>query len=238
MTKVFSTRLLKQSATHKALTHGIKITEASFIHIVPVLSEALKQNILKQLNRPDQTLLFTSKNAAAIVLDNYLEGIPEKVIATWKCYCLSGATKKRLSTRFAPSRILAAADHAKGLIDKISATKHTTPIHFFCGNRRRPTLPDFMRQNNIAYKEWIVYNTEASPKRVQDHYAGYLFYSPSAVESFFSKNTLSKDKPCFAIGATTAAAIQETISNPVYISEKPDTDHMLQLLCRYYKTKK
>src|SRR5699024_6238806 len=125
MTNVFSTRRLKPSASREALAHGIKITEACFIRIEPILSKALKKDIFSQLNRPHQTLLFSSKNAAAIAIDHYLEDIPEKITATWKYYCLSGATKQQLLTYFPPSGILAEADNANQLIDKMSGTTYS-----------------------------------------------------------------------------------------------------------------
>lgn len=238
MIDVFSTRTLPDTAIKQAAGHGIRITAKDFIRISPVLSTDLKQKIIAELNRPDITLLFTSRHAVKIALKNYLQNIPKSISSTWKLYCLSGATKNALLTCFNKSQIIAHAYHAEALSKEMSKAKHTIPLHFFCGNRRRNTLPDFMTAHKIPYREWVMYTTENMNHKIKDVFQAYLFYSPSAVESFFSKNTIAADRVCFSIGATTANALKSKIDNPVIISEKPDTDNLLNRLYHYHKTEK
>lgn len=236
MIEVFCTRALHKTDYEKAKQKGIKITSQNFIRIVPILSEDMRKVISTQLRHPDQTLLFTSKNAACITLEYYLASIPDALIQTWKIYGLSHATKHTLLTRFEEKQIIGSADHAAALTKKIAMQDHTHPIHFFCGNRRRKTLPDFMQNHHIPYKEWVVYQTKNTSHPVSKNYRAYLFYSPSAVESFFSLNNIGKNVPCFSIGQTTTKALKARIENPVYTSGKPDTDHLLQTLSNYFKT--
>lgn len=235
MTEVFITRSLQQSFIDKAQDNRIKIITQNFIKITPIISDELKANIFSKLRIANLSLLFTSRHAASIAINRYVENIPERIISTWKIYCLSGATKEVLLKKFHPNQIMADAKDANTLIQKINIAELTQPVHFFCGNRRRNTLPDFMKKNSIACNEWVIYRTENTPHLIKDNYQAYAFYSPSAVESFFTKNTISTSKPCFAIGQTTAAALKTQISNPVFISEEPDTMHLLKLLFQYFK---
>ncbi len=236
MIEVFCTRTLHETAYEGALQKGIKITSDEFIRISPVYSGKIREAIHKELDIPNPTLLFTSKNAVQIALEHYLSSISKAHMSSWNIYCLSGATKKALLTRFRKDQIVAYADHAAGLIPHIAAYKETDPIHFFCGNRRRNTLPVFMKNHFIPYKEWVIYQTLNTARSVSQNYQAYLFYSPSAVESFFSLNNIKKDIPCFSIGQTTTRALEATIKNRVYTSERPDTDHLLQTLFHYFKT--
>lgn len=236
MVEVFCTRELEKPYHQMALQEGIKIKDQNFIHPVPVIDEELQASVLSQLNNPDCQLLFTSKNAVRLAFKNYLGSLPEDAINKWTFYCIAGATRDALLEYIPPERIMGAADYAEELIPHIAKRKSGSALHFFCGDKRRNLLPDFMNDSQIPYKEWAIYKTVASPQQITDTYRAYLFYSPSAVESFFSINTLKPAKPCFAIGKTTAEALKSKITNPVFISKRTNTLQLLQLLFNYFKT--
>lgn len=60
-------------------------------------------------------------------------------------------------------------------------------IVFFCGNKRLQTIPEKLANNGIAVEEVIVYETIETAANIKKQYDGILFYSPSAVQSFFKK---------------------------------------------------
>jgi uroporphyrinogen-III synthase len=73
---------------------------------------------------------------------------------------------------------------------------------------------------------------------VERVYDGIAFFSPSAVESFFSINTVPEATRLFAIGETTAASISAYCSNPVVISDSPEKEALVRRMIDYFQLKK
>lgn len=92
-------------------------------------------------------------------------------------------------------------------------------IVFFCGDRRRDELPDKLRAHGIKVKEVVVYRTVETPHKIDESYNGVVFFSPSAVNSFFTSNTPSDKTIFYTMGDTTAAEIKKHSSNPVEIGD-------------------
>jgi uroporphyrinogen-III synthase len=66
-------------------------------------------------------------------------------------------------------------------------------------------------------------------------YDGILFFSPSAVESFFSKNKLPEQTVLFAIGNTTAKTIHRRYcNNRIMISDQPGKDELIEQAIEYF----
>ncbi len=86
--------------------------------------------------------------------------------------------------------------------------------------------------------EVVVYETVETPTVAADDIDAILFFSPSAVKSFFSVNQLKSGAICFAIGATTAAAVKEYSGNKVFISEAPTQEALLDLIIKTYQVSK
>jgi uroporphyrinogen-III synthase len=80
----------------------------------------------------------------------------------------------------------------------------------------------------------IVYETIETPQAVSKKYDGILFFSPSAVRSFFAKNTLKEETKIFAIGKTTADEVKSFSNNPMVISEIPDTEKLIGEVIKYF----
>ena len=76
------------------------------------------------------------------------------------------------------------------LAEKIIPEINDREVIFFCGNLRRNDLPDALRQKGITVREITVYQTSLTPVTIEKEYDAVLFFSPSAAESFFSKNSL------------------------------------------------
>ena len=86
--------------------------------------------------------------------------------------------------------------------------------------------------------EIIVYETVETPVTAIENIDGILFFSPSAVNSFFSVNQLNANTVCFAIGNTTAEAIAGFTGNKIITSEYTSQEMMLASLIKTYKTQK
>lgn len=216
---LLSTGALSDALIVEAAAKGIGIEAIPFITTEPVEQPALEG----LLNRP-LTAVFTSKNA--------VNAMGEKGGNDWKIYCIG----KMAAIRFGDDAIAGTAASATELAEKIIRTTDKREIYFFCGDRRRDELPDLLRKEGVIVHELIVYRTIATPHRVARRYDGISFYSPSAVDSFFSVNTVAQETPLFAIGETTAEAIRRSCSNPVVVGqrENPGKEDLIRLMIEYF----
>jgi uroporphyrinogen-III synthase len=60
-----------------------------------------------------------------------------------------------------------------------------------------------------------------------------MFFSPTAVRSFFSMNELLPGTTVFAMGTTTAKALKENTTMPVIISPEADKAYVLHMAMEY-----
>ena len=80
-----------------------------------------------------------------------------------------------------------------------------------------------------------VYTTKQRPKKIAQQCDGILFFSPSAVHSFFSANTINTSTHCFCIGPTTARAVAQ-YTNQYSVAKQP-VEHQFFLSIRNYFSK-
>ena len=83
-----------------------------------------------------------------------------------------------------------------------------------------------------------MYSTIATVEKLSKRYDGILFFSPSAVESFFSLNEVGSNTILFAIGNTTAEAISQKVKNKIIIAESPGKEALVKEMLKYFSTQK
>lgn len=110
------------------------------------------------------------------------------------------------------------AKNASQLADIILKEK-VKEIVFFCGDKRRDELPDKLRANGVKVKEVIIYHTIETPHKIDGNYDGVVFFSPSAVKSFFKDNKPGNDVIMYTMGDTTAAEIKKYCTNRIEIGD-------------------
>jgi uroporphyrinogen-III synthase len=204
---------------------GIGLTEADFIRATQVPFDA------PDLDSPNTAIVFTSSNAVRFAAAGYAQ----PATLPLDIYCLEGATQEEVSTSFAAGRIRGVAGDASGLAREIIARSAKTVI-FFCGSQRRDELPRMLAEHGVEVREVVVYTTMPTPRRVTEMPHAVLFFSPSAVISFFSLNQLPVDVPCFAIGSTTAAAIRAKAGrNTIITATRPEQDAMLVAIFNHFQ---
>lgn len=214
--RILSTKELPASLLAMAAEKGIDITVGKFIHIQPV-------SITTALPVADSVVVFTSAHAVT-ASDR-----------SWQVYCLNGATLEAVKERLPHATVIATASDAAALAQQI-IQHHVTSATFFCGNIRRHELPDLLQQHGIELKEIVVYETTAVPALTTNDYDGILFFSPSAVKSYFTVNTPAAAVICFAIGNTTANTLKEYTTNKIIISpDAPSAEQMVQTAISYFK---
>jgi uroporphyrinogen-III synthase len=112
----------------------------------------------------------------------------------------------------------------------------TEEVIFFCGNKRRDELPVLLNQHDIEVNEIQVYETKTLKYKIEKDYDGILFFSPSAVESFFSVNKLNKQTVLFAIGNTTANEMKKFTSNKIVIADEPAKKNLVEKMIEYFSS--
>jgi uroporphyrinogen-III synthase len=89
------------------------------------------------------------------------------------------------------------------------------------------TLPHGLKAAGFAVKEYIVYKTELTPRKIFRDYNVILFFSPSAVESYFSVNNWDKKMVAVSIGHTTSVALTKAGVETILIADEPNELSML-----------
>jgi len=218
---LLSTGILSERLVKEAAEQGVVLDVMSYIAIEYMGEIAGMEKLIAQ----PLVAIFTSVNAVNAVR-RWLRGRLD-----WRVYCISGATCDSVVELLGAKALAGTGETASELAEVIrrEEAERGTEIVFFCGERRRDELP------SLGVVEKVVYRTALTPHKVERDYAGIAFFSPSAVESFFSVNVIAGEIPLFAIGPTTAAAIRARCTNPVITRGEPDkamlihkmTDHFL-----------
>lgn len=225
---ILCTRPLPQAIVTDAMQLGIGIDVLPFIETESILSVEVQQEI-DQVALQATTVVFTSMNAVDAVTV-FLDGHKP----AWNIYTLGTTTKNLVSAYFGEDKIMGTAADATALADIIVAEGLAEEVTFFCGDRRRDELPGILRKNDIEVNEIVVYQTIATPHKINKAYQGILFFSPSAVDSFFSINKVAADTLIFAIGSTTAANIKKYTGNKIIVADEPGKENLVDKMITYF----
>ncbi len=226
--QILCTRPLNTTLVNEAKQAGIDIDELSFIETEPIQSIEIQQEI-EQAFLLTSTVVFTSMNAVEAVAF-----YQETMQPDWKIYCIGTTTNKLVSNYFGEEKIAGTANDAAELAELIVEDANTDEVIFFCGDQRRDELPGILRNNDIEVNEIIVYQTIVVPHKINKTYHGILFFSPSAVTSFFKQNKLPGTTILFAIGNTTANEIKKYTTNKIIISDEPGKENLVRVMMEYF----
>ena len=224
MHKILSTKKLEASLVREAQTRGIEIIEKEFIDVRPILHNSKRSEFSTVLDTAIPYAAFTSANAVWAVAE-LLQGRS----AGWKLCSLEGKTRSELEEHTSFGKLMLTAPDSGTLSQKI-VESGIRQLVFFCGNRRRDELPLALSAAGVELTEVIVYETVQLPVAVDTDLDAVLFFSPSAVQSFFLVNELKKQTVCFAIGDTTAASIASFTNNQIVRSPSASQESMLEAL--------
>jgi uroporphyrinogen-III synthase len=226
---ILSTRPLQQAIIDKAAAKNIQIDAIPFIETEIIADDMLKQKII-DFSSEQLTVVFTSMNAVEAVAVHLNHAKP-----AWKICCIGSTTKKLVKETFGETAIAGSADSASSLADVIIQQENISSVIFFCGNQRRDELPEKLTDHNIEVKEIVVYKTMPSSYQITRDYNAVVFYSPSAVASFFSSNKLFEQVILFAIGNTTANEIKKYVRNKIIIAEEPSKELLIEQAINFFQ---
>jgi uroporphyrinogen-III synthase len=225
---ILSTRPIDAPLINEARHQNIEIDILSFIETVPIRSIEVQQEIENALLK-SSAVVFTSMNAVEAVA-NELDGHQPD----WRIYSIGNTTRQLVKKYFGEEAIAGTAESAAELAELIVEEDNSDDIFFFCGEQRRDELPDILRSNDIDVNEIVVYQTIQVKHKIEKTYHGILFFSPSAVQSFFSNNKISDKTILFAIGNTTATEIKKYTNNKIITGDEPSKENLVMEMIRYY----
>ena len=223
---ILSTRPMGDVILAKAGAQGVEVDIVSFIETIPNITTSINKEI-DTVSSQKIVAIFTSMNAVEAVA-NCLSGR----VPNWDIFCMGNTTRLLVQQHFGQKIIAGNAANAIEMANSIIEYDRERKIQkavFFCGNLRREELPKMLLENNIPCQEMVVYNTLAMPHKIEKNYDGILFFSPSAVHSFFSSNKVAGQTVLFAIGHTTAAAIQACSNNEIVVGFNPSKTALLEM---------
>ena len=225
---ILSTRPIGDPLINESKHQNIEIDILSFIETVPIRSIEVQQEIENALLK-SSAVVFTSMNAVEAVA-NELDGHQPD----WRIYSIGNTTRQLVKKYFGEEAIAGSAESAAELAELIVEEDNSDDIFFFCGEQRRDELPDILRSNDIDVNEIVVYQTIQVKHKIEKTYHGILFFSPSAVQSFFSNNKISDQTILFAIGNTTATEIKKYTNNKIITGDEPGKENLVTEMIRYY----
>jgi uroporphyrinogen-III synthase len=180
-----------------------------------------------ELSKINKNLIFTSQNAVQSILQHpKCEDLKSKDV-----FSIGMKTKDLLTEN--GFNVVAYTGYAADLAEIISLIYSEETFTFFSGNLRRDVLPNTLKENGITFNEIEVYETKITSKKITKKLDGILFFSPSAVESYFRMNTI-KDETCFCIGETTAEALENKKVKTIVIADKPSVENVIAEVVEYY----
>ena len=224
---ILTTRPVSKSIVDEAALQNIIIEELSFIETTPLVDEDVIEKI-KTYASIKASVVFTSMNAVEAVAAQI------KTPVNWRVYCMGNTTKKLIAEKFSSAEIAGIGDNAESLAQEV-IDDEIKEVIFFCGNIRREELPNKLRSNRVAVNEVVVYGTTEIQNTITKVYDGILFFSPSAVNSFFKNNKVAQQTKLFAIGNTTKETIRKYADNKIIVAQTADKNELAKQAVKYFK---
>lgn len=226
---ILSTGPLPQAVREEAAAQNFSIDVVPFIETKFIINDKTAAHIRELFQKPI-TAVFTSSNAVHAVAQLFQKPMP------WKVYSIGSSTANTITQLF-QMPISGTAHYGAALADVILKDR-VKEIYFFCGTMRRDELPQTLRKANIPVHEVVVYKTVETPQVITTVYDAVLFYSPSAVHSFFSANNIGNETTLFAIGNTTADAVRQHTDRSIIVAQEPDKKGLVRQVMLHFNTKK
>lgn len=211
--RLLSTKLLEPAQKYRLIHTGVSYTEWDFISCLPKAFSADTNN---------KSLIFTSQNAVKAVIN-------QQHISVKNCYCVGEKTKSLLEKK--GQKVTKMMQNSADLATFLVKLDQKQSFLFFTGNERMPHLEESFQRQGLPLEVVEVYTTKPQSKALGD-FDGILFFSPSGVKSYLQKNAL-KNSLCFAIGSTTAKALEEH-SETIITASQPSIEHLVAAVKNHF----
>jgi uroporphyrinogen-III synthase len=231
MRQILCTRSIDPALLDAAAKAGAEIRMSEFIRVEGVISPDAERRIEALAAVAGAPVVFTSSHAVKAVA-GCLEALRRQ--PRWQLYCISEVTARVAARSFAHSTVSAAGSYALEVARRIVEDGITGEVWFFSGDRRRDTLVEQLSRAGLDVREKVVYRTMLTPHAVPGFFDGILFFSPSGVESYFSRNRPDPRTVLFAIGDTTAGALRAASANTVVVSPRQEAGALVKAMTDYF----
>lgn len=213
--QIVATRKLLENQKSYFLNSNFSLTEEDFINVI---------NLDFEIKTINDYLIITSQNAVESILLN-----PKlNELRLHKCFCVGIKTKALLEQN--GFEVLVSSDYSAELASVICNQYQKSSFSFFSGSLRRDILPEAMNLAQVNFEEVVIYKTILQSHKISFKPDGILFFSPSGVESYLQKNTIT-DETCFCIGKTTAEALE---TNNTLIANQPTIENTIICCINHY----
>lgn len=226
---ILCTAPLSDELVARAARSRVRINVLPFIRNEHLITQALRNDVARYA-QAEAHVIFTSSHAVEAVH----ELLPVDLTPSWTIHCVGERTRAVVNTLVGGRSGGHTAPYATDLAQALIAEGTVRHVLFFCGDHRLDTLTTLLRAAGINVDELVVYSTITTPQRISDVPDGILFLSPSAVESFFSLNSLHASTVPFAIGLTTAEALARHTQQHIILPHTPSRTALIDAACAHF----
>lgn len=158
-------------------------------------------------------------------------------------FCLSGKQKSQILS-FTENVLVSPLQNAASLAKFVVSQKTKATAVFLHGSESLDIIPVELERFGINFINVEVYKNIRLKPEIKSEFDVYLFFSPSAVQSFVEgKNRIPEKAGIVAIGETTAATCHLCFANTIFIADVPDELAMIKYAAgikmkNNYQTKK
>lgn len=197
---IVSTRVLPKTLAGLFEKAGLRLSMHDFIAI-----EFLKYNWQNSVR-----YIISSQNAVRALLSSRdIQKLRGKDL-----WVVGHKTKALLEAHNLP--VYRSFENAKELMLNFNFDGRKTT--FISGAMRMEHIEEVCRQNHFPLEVMEVYTTKEKPISINEEYNGVMFFSPSGVRSFVSKNTLAGNC-AICVGPTTALEAQKYTTHCIVANE-------------------
>jgi uroporphyrinogen-III synthase len=230
--RVISTRFLGADSVLFAKRQGWLVDIYPMIETVFSITPQQVDEIIEELSKPlPETILVISSSQAVRALNN---GFTQRgqVFPAGTGACFVGQKTADLASELLHTKNVFTADHADELVALSGGLKGKSFL-FVSGHKRMNTIPEGLKAKGCRVLEYKVYDTVQTPLKIEGDFRAVLFFSPSAVDSFFKLNKWNGGRLAVSIGETTAAALRNHGVDKVVVAGKPGEIETMQALASY-----
>jgi len=196
------------------------------IHPVLKIDIYPAEKFIHKINQDSNKFIVSSQNAGKAISDLKLNG---------KFYAVGKNTAEELQD--SGFEVVHFEHYAADLAKFILENQKPQTWNFFCGNNRRETLFEKLIPNGHFLNEIICYDSAPMNDKIDPElYDSFAFFSPLAVKTYFSNNSVPENSVIFSIGNTTTEEIKKHTKNKIITAEIPLLEKVVSKINEYYIT--
>ncbi len=226
---LLSTKMLDENLEHCLASNGIKLIQKDFVTFSISYN---KTEFATRLNDPDtQARIFTTKGSIRSLKDllanDTIKLIPKKTFTV--------GIKVTEMLHQMGIEVAAKSTNALSLAQIIARNAELKAVDFFCGTQTLNDLPEYLKTKGISVNRTEVFDINMSSEKLSmENIDAIMFFSPSAVYSFFSANQPDLTTPIFCIGAATAEAVHYRCNNPKVLADEPTAYSLINKVTTHF----